>query len=124
MIFELLKKRKSQSLIELIISITLAVVFLTAFVVNLAYITNNFNDYQQKYFAYLLNTEQKKINDRNVAYFLANNLITSNYASNNYFANQGSHLSYTYLNYESITETSTFKNQEKTYFLNDDYIYY
>lgn len=123
MIWKFSNKRKSQSLIELVLSIALAIFFLTAFIVNLAFITTKFSDYKDKYYAYQLVKEQKKLNDRNLAYLLANNKIVSNYTTNGYFAVQGSHLNYTYLNYESTGLTS-FLNQEKKYFLNDDYIYY
>ena len=95
MIWKFSNKRKSQSLIELVLSIALAIFFLTAFIVNLAFITTKFSDYKDKYYAYQLVKEQKKLNDRNLAYLLANNKIVSNYTTNGYFAVQGSHLNYT-----------------------------
>lgn len=124
MILALTNKKHSQALIELIIGIALTVFFLSIFIVNVSFITNQFSNYKQKAYAYEINTKQKEINDRNVAYFLADHKIIDNYATNNYFGYQGSHLSYTYLNYVSADNTSAFLNQEKIYFLNDDYIYY
>ncbi|MFA5230307.1 MAG: hypothetical protein WC422_02665 [Candidatus Paceibacterota bacterium] len=117
-------KKQSQALIELIVGIALTVFFLSIFIVNASFITNQFSSYKQKAYAYEINNGQKIINDRNVAYFLADHKIIDNYATNNYFGYQGSHLSYTYLNYVSADNTSAFLNQEKIYFLNDDYLYY
>lgn len=124
MTIDLIHKKQSQALIELIIGIALAVFFLSIFIVNVAFITNQFSSYKQKAYAYQINSNQKSINDRNVAYFLADHKIIDDYATNSYFGYQGSHLSYTYLNYISADNTNAFLNQEKIYFLNDDYIYY
>jgi len=67
--------------------------------------------------------KQKENNDRNLAYFLAKNKMVDNYSTDGHFAEQGRHLSYTFLNYETDNPTS-FTNQEKKTFLDEEYIYY
>lgn len=117
-------KRKSQALIELIISIALAVFFLTAFIVNISFVTTKFSEYKEKNYATLLGRGQKEMNDRNIAYFVAMNKLTEDYLTNEYFPNQGSHLNFNYINYEGNEDSTFFRNQEKKFFLEDDYVYY
>ncbi len=123
MVWKFSNKRKSQSLVELILSIALSIFFLSAFILNLSFITNKFSDYKDKNYAYQVLKKQKENNDRNLAYFLAQNKMVDNYSTDGHFAEQGRHLNYTFLNYE--TDNSTiFTNQEKKTFLDDEYIYY
>ncbi|MDD3156044.1 MAG: hypothetical protein PHP14_01010 [Candidatus Pacebacteria bacterium] len=49
--------------------------------------------------------------------------MVDNYSTDGHFAEQGRHLSYTFLNYETDNPTS-FTNQEKKTFLDEEYIYY
>jgi hypothetical protein len=124
MTLKLFNKKLSQSLIELVISVALTMFFLTAFVVNLAFVTNRFSEYQNKYYAYQVIKEQKKIDDRNLAYTLANTKMVNMHSSNDRFELQGKHLNYTNFNYDPGDGILAFTNQEKKFFLNDDYVYY
>jgi hypothetical protein len=116
--------KQSQALIEIVISIALTMFFLGSFIVNISYITSRFVDFQQKNFAYELLKENKDISDRNLSYFLTNNKMLDGWKTLGYFPDQGSHLSYTYMNYGTDKAGFTIRNQEKKLFLSDDYLYY
>ncbi len=116
--------KQSQALIEIVVSIALTMFFLGSFIINLSYITSRFVDFQQKNFAFDLLKENKDISDRNLAYFLTNNKMLSNHQTLDYFPDQGSHLSYTYINYGTDKAGYVVKNQEKKFFLEDNYLYY
>ena len=120
MVLQNKSQKKSQALIELVLSIALSVFFLTAFVINLSFVTTRFFDYQQKNFAVDLARSYKEINDRNISYFLSQNKIVSGFSSLDYFPTQGSHLNYTFMKYANNEDSNLFLNQQKKYFLNED----
>jgi hypothetical protein len=119
MFLKLKIQKQSQALIEIVISIALTMFFLGAFIVNLSYITERFVSFQQKNFAFSLLKESKDMSDRNLAYFLTNNKMLYGSQTLDYFPDQGSHLSYTYMNYGTDIAGFSIRNQEKKFFLND-----
>lgn len=118
------KIKSSQALIEIIVAMALAMFFLSAFVANLGFITTRYADYQQKKYGYDLMKNQKTLNDKNLSYFLTANKMLKGNLANGYFPDQGSHLSYTYVNYAIDKGNFQIKNQEKKLFFNDYYSYY
>jgi hypothetical protein len=111
--------KKAQALIELIISIALIVFFLTTFIVNLAFITGKFADYQQKNFAVQIGRLRKEANDRNIAFFLASNKMVSGFSTLDYFPTQGSHLTYDFIKYFGNEGSDFFINQQKKFFFDE-----
>jgi len=116
--------RSSQALIEIIVAMALAMLFLGAFIINFGFVSGKYTEFQQKKYAYDILKNQKLMNDKNLAYFLTANKMLVGNKTLGYFPDQGSHLSYTYLNYALDKANFQIKNQEKKFFLNDNYLYY
>jgi len=114
------KKLKAQSLIEIVMAIALAAFFMGITVLGLSLTSDKYLSYAEKKNALDLLKFQKSKNELNLGKFLADNKSLDGWSTLGAFPFQGAHQTFSYLNYNTgSTSTSYVLNEEKKFFAND-----